>query len=64
MKHVSLSCGRLNHNSSVAISTANAREWWAAESVKLGSDWLSLAETVTSIMYRLAAASSSWAASS
>jgi hypothetical protein len=48
----------LNPDSLVAPSTANAREWWAAESVSLGSDWISVAGTVSAGMYRLAGASS------
>ncbi len=43
-----------------AASTANAREFWRAESQRLGSDWIGLAEVVSGILYRLAATSSSW----
>jgi hypothetical protein len=39
-------------------STTNAREWWAAESVELGTDWISVAGTVSAIMHQLAGASS------
>jgi hypothetical protein len=39
-------------------STAVAREFWAAESKRLGTDWVSIAEVVTAIMYRLTGASS------
>ena len=43
-------------------STTNAREWWAYESVRVGSDWQSVGELVAAILYRLAATSSSWCA--
>jgi hypothetical protein len=39
-------------------STANAREYWAVESKRLGSDWISIAELVTAIMRQLARPSS------
>jgi hypothetical protein len=39
-------------------STENARLWWAYESKRIGSDWISIAEVVTAIMHRLAEASS------
>jgi hypothetical protein len=41
------------------IPSSNLREFWRAESVRLGSDWLSVAEVVSSILRRLAIASSS-----
>ena len=55
---LSVSRPALNPDSLVAPSTANAREWWAAESVSLGSDWISVPGTVSAGMYRLAGASS------
>jgi hypothetical protein len=38
-----------------APSTANWCDWWAAESERIGSGWISIAETVTAIMSRLSA---------
>jgi hypothetical protein len=46
-------------NSTIS-STANAREWWSAESRRCGSDWIGVAQVVSEIMHRLAATSSSW----
>jgi hypothetical protein len=40
------------------IPSSVAREFWRHESRRLGSDWISIAEVVTAIMYRLAGASS------
>jgi hypothetical protein len=40
-------------------STANGREFWRAESQRLGSDWISIGETVTAIMRHLASICSS-----
>jgi hypothetical protein len=40
-------------------STLDWRAWWAEESARTGSDWISIAKTVTAIMHRLAG-SSSW----
>lgn len=45
-------------------STADARSWWAEESVRVGTNWIGISETVSGIMYRLASASSSWRYSS
>jgi len=45
----------------IPLSTANAREWWAVESRRVGSDWVSIAEVVAAIMHRLAA--TSWCSS-
>jgi hypothetical protein len=39
-------------------STADARAWWAYEAERVGSDWVSIAEVVTAIMFRLAMSSS------
>jgi hypothetical protein len=44
-------------------STADARSWWAEESVRVGTDWVSVAETVTGILHRLRATSSLWCSS-
>jgi hypothetical protein len=44
-------------------STANARQWWAAESQRIGTDWIGIAETVCNIMHQLAVTSSSWRSS-
>lgn len=46
-----------------AISTANAREWWATENQRLDSDWVSIATTVSAILRSLAGSSSSWCSS-
>jgi hypothetical protein len=43
-------------------STLNWRAWWAEESARTASDWMSIAKTVTAIMHRLAG-SSSWCSS-
>ena len=44
-------------------STMDRREWWADESVRIGTDWRSLFELHCQIVDRLRA-SSSWAWSS
>jgi hypothetical protein len=46
-----------------APSTADWRDWWADESVRIGTDWKSLIELHCAIVDRLRA-SSSWAWSS
>src|SRR5262249_3194500 len=38
-----------------ARSTTDWRAYWAAESVRIGTDWIGIAETVTAIMSRLTA---------
>jgi hypothetical protein len=50
-------------NSLTAASTANVREWWAAESARIGSNWHSLFELHCSIVDRLRSNSSSWRSS-
>jgi hypothetical protein len=42
------------------IPSSVAREFWAAESRRVGSDWKSVGELVAAILHRLAATSSSW----
>jgi hypothetical protein len=55
--------GRLNPNSSVAFSTADARAWWATEAERIGSNWQSLISLHFAICNRLQPASSSWRSS-
>jgi len=34
-------------------STANAREWWAAESRRIGTDWITLLDAADAALSRL-----------
>jgi hypothetical protein len=43
---------------------ADWRAWWVAESERIGTNWIGVAEVVSSIMLRLASALSSWRYSS
>jgi hypothetical protein len=44
----------LSSNSIItATSTANAREWWAAESQRVGTDWISLLDAADAVVSRL-----------
>ena len=40
---------------STGCCPAGWREFWRAESARLGSDWISIAETISPILHRLAA---------
>jgi len=53
MKLVSLSYGRLNPDSSVALSIADARVWWQYESARAGTDWCSLLDATEAVLSRL-----------
>jgi hypothetical protein len=55
MKPLSRSIGRLNPDSSVALSTTDTRTWWAIESERIGTTWHSLIELHFQICDRLRA---------
>jgi hypothetical protein len=54
---------RKNNYSLTTNSTANLREWWAAECKRVGTDWHGLFDLHVTIVNRLQAASSSWCSS-
>jgi hypothetical protein len=61
MSYTVLAAGGKSSAKIIALSTANAREWWRAESERIGSNWRSLIEPHFQICERLqAASSSSW----
>ena len=48
----------------IPLSTANAREWWAVESRRVGTDWESLGRATARVMWRLGLTSSlAWVSS-
>ena len=61
MANLSNSCGLLKPENITASSTANRREFWAAESERIGTNWRSLISLLFEIVERLRASSSSCA---
>jgi hypothetical protein len=47
----------------IALSTADARAWWATEAERIGTNWRSLISLHLAICDRLQATSSSWGSS-
>jgi hypothetical protein len=47
----------------IALSTADARAWWATEAERVGTNWRFLISLHLAICNRLQAASSSWCSS-
>ena len=61
MANLSNSCGLLKPENITASSTTNRREFWAAESERIGTNWRSLISLLFEIVERLRASSSSCA---
>jgi hypothetical protein len=61
MANLANSCGSLNPENITASSTANRREFWAAESERIGTNWRSLISLLLEIMERLGDSPSSCA---
>ena len=54
MAYLIISSAASKSSEITACSTDNWREYWRDESVRTGTDWISISETVSAILFRLA----------